>query len=358
MKLAEADGRRPSVTSPLLRVLAVVLALSHSRMEAASIGELGVSGASAGIAVHPVTGDVFWVIGTGVHSLTALGPDFEPVAGAVELTNIVAGTDCFWISDPSANTIWKYPYFSEGALAITPYVVPTPNAGLGGLCLGPDGNLWFTEISGNKIGRLTPGGSFTEFPVPTANSSPFAIATGFDRNLYFVEYAGNKIGRITPGGVITEYPIPTAGSHPSSLAATHFNVVFTESGTNKIGYFDTAHQTFLELAMPTAASGPWRIVLGADRYLYCTERFGNRIARVPWSPNEPIVETVVPTAASQPLGIARDLKGDIWFTEFAGQKIGRLRLALPGDANADGKVDVIDVFYLIGFLFASGPAPK
>jgi hypothetical protein len=29
----------------------------------------------------------------------------------------------------------------------------------------------------------------------------------------------------------------------------------------------------------------------------------------------------------------------------------------PGDANGDGNVDVADVFYLINFLFASGPAP-
>jgi hypothetical protein len=28
-----------------------------------------------------------------------------------------------------------------------------------------------------------------------------------------------------------------------------------------------------------------------------------------------------------------------------------------GDANADGLIDVMDIFYLINFLFAGGPAP-
>jgi hypothetical protein len=34
------------------------------------------------------------------------------------------------------------------------------------------------------------------------------------------------------------------------------------------------------------------------------------------------------------------------------------RLDVPGDVNGDGVVDVSDVFYLINYLFAGGPAPK
>jgi hypothetical protein len=30
---------------------------------------------------------------------------------------------------------------------------------------------------------------------------------------------------------------------------------------------------------------------------------------------------------------------------------------IPGDVNGDGIVDISDVFYLINFLFAGGPAP-
>jgi hypothetical protein len=29
----------------------------------------------------------------------------------------------------------------------------------------------------------------------------------------------------------------------------------------------------------------------------------------------------------------------------------------PGDVNGDGQVNVADVFYLINYLFAGGPAP-
>jgi streptogramin lyase len=43
--------------------------------------------------------------------------------------------------------------------------------------------------------------SITEFPIPTAGSQPAGIAAGPDGNLWFAEQLGNKIGRITPAVV-------------------------------------------------------------------------------------------------------------------------------------------------------------
>ena len=33
------------------------------------------------------------------------------------------------------------------------------------IVLGPDGNYWFTEIFGDKVGRVTPAGVVTEFVI-------------------------------------------------------------------------------------------------------------------------------------------------------------------------------------------------
>jgi virginiamycin B lyase len=76
------------------------------------------------------------------------------------------------------------------------------------LTAGPDGNLWYTEYTDNKIGRLTTTGTLTEFPLPTAHSGPTGITTGPDGNLWFTEATGQKLGRITPSGVITEFALP------------------------------------------------------------------------------------------------------------------------------------------------------
>ena len=74
-----------------------------------------------------------------------------------------------------------------------------------GITAGPDGNLWFTEIDGNRIGRMTPaGGDLQEFNLLAPDSRPYEIhrpaPTG---NLWFTE--SSKIGRITTDGVVTEF---------------------------------------------------------------------------------------------------------------------------------------------------------
>jgi hypothetical protein len=61
-------------------------------------------------------------------------------------------------------------------------------------------------------------------------------------------------------------------------------------------------------------------------------------------------------------GIAHDLNEDFvvtWTEVGAGADVYLRRYchALAGDANADGTIDVSDVFYLINFLFANGAAP-
>jgi virginiamycin B lyase len=63
---------------------------------------------------------------------------------------------------------------------------------------GFDGNLWFTEYTGNKIGRITPSGTITEFTIPTPSSTPLGIVSGPDGAIWFAETATNKIGRLVP----------------------------------------------------------------------------------------------------------------------------------------------------------------
>jgi hypothetical protein len=55
---------------------------------------------------------------------------------------------------------------------------------------------------GNKIGRVTTQGRLSECPIPTANSLPQGIAAGSDGAIWFTEIDGNKIGRLEPGGCL------------------------------------------------------------------------------------------------------------------------------------------------------------
>ena len=116
------------------------------------------------------------------------------------------------------------------------FALPTAGSVPDEITAGPDGNLWFTEDAGNRIGRITPSGTITEFAVPTASSAPGGITAGPDGNLWFAENTGNKTGRITPSGTITEFAIPTAASFPEGITAgPDGNLWLAEMNANQIG---------------------------------------------------------------------------------------------------------------------------
>ena len=86
-----------------------------------------------------------------------------------------------------------------GDANITEFPIPTPPASgflitPGMITAGPDGNLWFAESYGDKIGRITPDGSITEFTTPTPASGPKDITVGPDKNFWFIESNLNKMG--------------------------------------------------------------------------------------------------------------------------------------------------------------------
>src|SRR5207244_2869658 len=77
----------------------------------------------------------------------------------------------------------------------------------------PDGSLWFTENTGNRIGRITTAGAITEQPLPFAAAGAEEITTGPDRNLWFAEASG-KLGELVPAPVnalaLPSQPAPSA----------------------------------------------------------------------------------------------------------------------------------------------------
>ena len=236
---------------------------------------------------------------------------------------VVSTTDRAWRSDPCCVL---YQPFTE-------YPIPTAPSGAEGITSGPDGNLWFTEWDGNKIGRITPTGSITEYPTPTPNG-PQGITSGPDGNIWFTEQFGSKIGFIGTDGSIVEYPIPTANSYPEGITSgPDGNVWFAEMGGNKIAHtyvktiwsrgewFD---ETLIkEYPISTAYSQPVGITSGPDGHLWFTEIAANQIGRI--TPDgSSIIEYPIPTANSQPVGITSGPDGNVWFTEKAGNKIGRI----------------------------------
>ena len=170
--------------------------------------------------------------------------------------------------------IWRRQ--STGVI-INEYAIPTASSQPYEITLGPDGALWFTENTGNKIGRITTAGAVTEYPIPTPGSLPVGITVGPDGALWFTESAANKIGRIDPVNKgITEYPVPTAHASPYGITRGPDNALwFTETGSGKIGRMTTAG-VVTEYSLPTSV-GLDQITAGPDGALWFDQSAGGMI---------------------------------------------------------------------------------
>lgn len=155
-----------------------------------------------------------------------------------QVSDVVTGSDGnVWFSELDFPNF----VFVPGIGSVTPggliTLFPTPS-GLypGGVCEGPDDNVWFTEATNgaSAVGKITPSGTFTEFPTPTAGAMG-DITTGRDGNLWFTEVGAGKIGRITSQGVVTEFAV---GGEPYGITSgPDGDIWFTDVTGNTVGKF-------------------------------------------------------------------------------------------------------------------------
>ncbi len=234
--------------------------------------------------------------------------------------------------------------------SFTTYPLPTPTVWPDGITPGSDGAIWFTEYFGNAIGRLDPLAHITEFFVPprpvratgeTAESQPHDIVAGPDGNLWFDDSGGNKIGRITPRGDLTEFPIPAHpenpnGSGPFGMTVGPDGAVwFTELMGMRIGRI-TMNGHITEYKLPGVNHVPRDIVAGRDGTLWFTESTQNLLGRITVDgriTEYPLLHTPCNTAgATGPSATGVCVVGDlvagpdggVWFTEGWRDALGRI----------------------------------
>jgi streptogramin lyase len=202
-----------------------------------------------------------------------------------------------------------------------------------GIAAGPDGNIWFTEASAGRIGRMTPAGVLTEFPIPSGQaSSPRAIVAGPDGNLWFIE-SGRLAGiaKITPNGAISEYRVGALDELylTAIIAGPDGNLWFTQStysGSPRKGAIGrvtpNGEFTTFDLPQGSLAHG---LAAGPDRNIWFTDFGGNTVGRM--STGGAIRQFSLPRRNAQPLAITAGIDGRMWFTE--GSWIASIGVTVP-----------------------------
>ena len=177
---------------------------------------------------------------TGIGRITTAGVITTypvPAALAGTLGAIVAGHDgALWFTSSMASGS------AIGRISTTGEITsfPVPSA-LYGLAVAPDGGLWFASNT-TTLGHITPTGVYTAYSclgqVLSTNSSnvcyPNQLVIGSNGNLWFTDLSGNYIGQVTLNGFAISSISPSAvtiGSIPTTSPSSGvFNLTVNGSG--------------------------------------------------------------------------------------------------------------------------------
>jgi virginiamycin B lyase len=233
-----------------------------------------------------------------------------------------------WFTDQLANSVWSLNTTSE---SFTRYRVPTALASPYQVALDSNGNVWFTEIDGGKIGEITDSGAIREDEIPgTGPKGPAGIAIGAGDAVWFTEVYADAVGSLK-NGTFHEFPLSGVTSPTGIAVDSDGDLWVTLHGASDFAELDPATNStrIISTSVPTGLSStlPYFVAVDPHGNVWFDEHYGNAIAR--FSPsNQTLVEYEVPTRVaslaniSGALTIGLDPSGHPWFTEFYTGKVG------------------------------------
>src|SRR5437764_11396780 len=139
--------------------------------------------------------------------------DYDSLTASSKLTAIAAGHDGnLWFTETSSNKVGRIDAFTH---AVNEYTIPTVDSQPLGIAAGPDDRLWFAESNKSKLGRATTAGGITEIPLTSA--SPTDVTEGSDGNMWASDAAENRVVRINSSSLAVTYFSPGFYSVPGAI---------------------------------------------------------------------------------------------------------------------------------------------
>lgn len=210
--------------------------------------------------------------------------------------------------------------------AVHTYDIPTPRSMPMGVAGDTHGNIWFSQMFGNKIGVVRPSGQIEEFDIPHKLSMPAGITVDRYDNKWFAMTTPGKIGVLRANGTFGFYNLPK-GSHPMGIQHTRHQksdlVWFTETVGNSIGSISPLTGKIQTYRVPTFASVPMMIMEDGLGQVWFTEFAANQIGFRGLDGR--ILEYDIPTRMAGPMGLDINPRDQsVWFTEVLRNRIGRM----------------------------------
>ena len=256
-----------------------------------------------------------------------------------------------WVAEPGCDAEPNCPkafpsYIGEYAISngslVNNYLQPKGFSSPAFLAIDKNGNIWFTEPTTNRIGKLVPGATpkWQQWLVPTPAASPYDLVIDNNGKIWFTEFNGNKIGFFNPvTRTFAEKAIATANSHPYGITKDiHGNIWFAENNVFKIASFTpttTGAITITEHPV-NANNTPHLITSDAAGNIWYSEGFsgdiGKFVPKTKVNVNINVSKNLCPgptpgvtpgtCSGTHISGMAVDSKGRIWFDDSLSARVG------------------------------------
>ena len=251
-----------------------------------------------------------------------------------------------------------------------------------GITVGPDGLIWFTDATENKIRTLDPEtGEFNDFLQLKNDSLPWDIKFDSAGTLWFTEFGSSYLASVktTDPNSLHEYRIPSNISSPSYFEFDlNENIWLIESGPGKITKFDTKKSQFTEFILPSEGVGggtvnPIGLAIDKDGNIWYSQFRTSRLGKLNPITSE-ITEYATGTLTSGTYQIISDKDGNIWTTQFRANRLIKIspqtnsisEFTIPSDntftqtliADSNGNIWFIERNEnKLGFFNSQIPAP-
>jgi virginiamycin B lyase len=311
--------------------------------------------------------DRIWIAATWPGYLLVFDPQLQAFQDFIEIPDwntkgdfgsMVWGMDFdgngdLWFTDQLNNAVWRY-YVSDERFEI--YKVPTPSSYPSQIAFDPEGNIWFSEIFGKKIGMIDPESAannttqgIIEYELPAdldfETMGPVTMSRD-NRTLWFTAVTfpdgGHLVGFDINSKDFEVYSLPKQAGVPIGIAEDDKGRLWiNDHATNLFFMFDPSTQQIVQYStsLPTSRDNTttlpyWNAFRNGK--VWFNEHEGNAIAYFDIQ-NLTLIEYQIPTKGevwgntTNPLKFSLDNKGSAWFTEWTENKIGFLDAAKAGD---------------------------
>jgi virginiamycin B lyase len=219
-------------------------------------------------------------------------------------------------------------------LAVTRFPLPKdrPNANLNTAVFDKQGHLWFTGQIG-IYGELDPQHARMRVFDAPRGPGPYGICVTPDGSLYFASLAGSYLGRIDPGSgaaQVIEPPTSNQGAR-RAWSDSKGRVWISEWNAGKVGVFDPATHQWREWRLPGNDPHAYAIFVDNQDIVWLSEWSANALVRF-----DPRAERFDVFPLPRPHANVREMMGrpsEVWLSESG---TDHLLLYRSRAANASG----------------------